>query len=143
MEKAVSAPYTHDAKDILKFLAVTGIVVSVILFLVYRRPESIGVELCMFHALTGLHCPGCGGFRAMYALVHGDIIQAFDYNAFTMTALPFLFYLYLSWGLSVFTGKGLPKVFLPQWVIWTLFGLIMAFWVLRNVPLYPFTVLAP
>lgn len=32
---------------------------------------------CMFKALTGLYCPGCGGTRAARSLLKGDIWQSF------------------------------------------------------------------
>jgi hypothetical protein len=46
---------------------------------------------------------------------------------------------------SVFAvrGRRLPGVFLPSFVIWTLLATIIAFWILRNLPWYPFSLLAP
>lgn len=47
-------------------------------------------NICPFHALTGLYCPGCGGTRAFYAFIHGHFIQSFclnpavDYMAFAV-----------------------------------------------------------
>lgn len=35
---------------------------------------------CMFHEITGLYCPGCGGTRAVKALLGGHIITSFVYN---------------------------------------------------------------
>ncbi len=35
---------------------------------------------CMFHEITGLYCPGCGGTRAVKALFGGHIIESFLYN---------------------------------------------------------------
>lgn len=35
---------------------------------------------CVFHEVTGLWCPGCGGTRSVRALVRGDLWQCFiDY----------------------------------------------------------------
>src|ERR1035438_9351310 len=38
--------------------------------------------VCLFHALTGLNCPGCGGTRSLYALLHGHFQAALKDNAF-------------------------------------------------------------
>ncbi|MCI8516940.1 MAG: DUF2752 domain-containing protein [Hungatella sp.] len=35
---------------------------------------------CLFHALTGLYCPGCGGTRAVGYLLHGDLIKSLQYH---------------------------------------------------------------
>ena len=35
---------------------------------------------CLFRKYTGIACPGCGGTRAMEALLRGDIYAAFCYN---------------------------------------------------------------
>ena len=42
---------------------------------------------CMFHALTGWYCIGCGMTRALHALVHGDVPRAFSMNPLAMTML--------------------------------------------------------
>lgn len=35
---------------------------------------------CLFHAATGLLCPGCGTTRSLTALIHGDVAGAFAFN---------------------------------------------------------------
>lgn len=35
---------------------------------------------CLFRALTGLYCPGCGGTRAVKALLKGEVITSFFYH---------------------------------------------------------------
>ncbi len=44
---------------------------------------------CVFHALTGLQCPGCGTTRALHHLLHGDVAGAFRLNAMLFVAVPF------------------------------------------------------
>ena len=41
-----------------------------------------GVELCPFHAWSGLPCPGCGLTHAFRALAHGDLAAAWAANPF-------------------------------------------------------------
>ena len=35
---------------------------------------------CLFHRLTGLYCPGCGGTRAINYLLHGQIVKSIQYH---------------------------------------------------------------
>ena len=48
----------------------------------FFNPSTHGFyPVCMFHALTGLNCPGCGTTRALYALLHGNLLLALKDNA--------------------------------------------------------------
>ena len=40
------------------------------------------VPPCMFHRVTGYYCPGCGGTRATFALLHGHLIRSFIFHPF-------------------------------------------------------------
>lgn len=35
---------------------------------------------CLLHTLTGYYCPGCGGTRAVYALLHLQLFRSFVYH---------------------------------------------------------------
>lgn len=35
---------------------------------------------CIFHRMTGLYCPGCGGTRAVTALLRGKILTSLYYH---------------------------------------------------------------
>lgn len=37
---------------------------------------------CAFHMLTGLYCPGCGGTRAVRALMHGRLLLSLRQHPF-------------------------------------------------------------
>ena len=88
---------------------------------------------CPLHRYTGLWCPGCGTTRALHQLFHGNVATAFRFNPLAISLLPVIGYL------AVRREEGLLK---PVW-IWTLLGVVVAFGVLRNIPVYPFTLLAP
>ena len=44
------------------------------------------VTLCLFKRLTHLPCPTCGTSRAVLALLHGHVVQAWLCNPLTVTA---------------------------------------------------------
>ena len=98
---------------------------------------------CLWHALTGLHCPGCGATRCAYSLVHGDVLQALAYNPLLVAALPFLAAGGTQVAWTQWTGRRLYLPRMPAWAIHLILWTIVAFGVLRNVPIEPLTLLAP
>ncbi|MCP3965528.1 MAG: DUF2752 domain-containing protein [Lentisphaerae bacterium] len=97
---------------------------------------------CPLFCLTGLHCPGCGSTRSLAALSHGNIADACRKNIFVVAAVPFvtaglIIYLLRCFGVNVKTP------FISGKLIMGLFILVLAFFVLRNISLYPFNLLAP
>lgn len=54
---------------------------------------------CLFHRVTGLCCPGCGGTRALQAFLRGDWAAAWHYNMFLWLSLLLLAeeYVRLAW----------------------------------------------
>lgn len=89
---------------------------------------------------TGLFCPGCGALRTMHALARLDVATAASLNVLVLAALPLLAFLWGAWLRRAWTGR--PRVWVaPAWALWGMLGVILAFWLLRNLP--PFAVLAP
>ena len=95
---------------------------------------------CVFLAVTDLYCAGCGITRALHALAHGDLLRAVQMNLFAVVAMPLL-------GLMVWfadSPESLPGG-VARWLyngyLWV--GALIAFWVLRNLPWWPFSWLAP
>ncbi len=100
---------------------------------------------CFFYELTGLYCAGCGAGRAFLALFSGNFALAFRQQPLLICLLPFLVYYCAKVYLAFVFGKDIlpfPDITNRFFGIFLLI-LILAFWVLRNIPVYPFTLLAP
>ncbi len=100
---------------------------------------------CIFYHTTGLYCFGCGAGRSLLALLHGEIYAAFRYHPLLLILLPFLSYYVAKVYLAFVFGRDLlpvPKI-KNRWFGITLAAVVIAFWVLRNIPVYPFVLLAP
>ena len=119
-----------------------GIVGAAVLYTFDPRDPGT-YPICPFLGLTGYHCPGCGTLRALHQLLHGNVIAALGYNPLTILSLPLIGYSFTEGGMRVFRMAALPRVFIPHQYIWALFVGVVAFWLLRNVPVEPLTVLAP
>lgn len=50
-------------------------------FFAQNNPYETQIGMpCPILTLTGWQCPGCGSTRALYSLLHGDVVQAFTMN---------------------------------------------------------------
>lgn len=141
--------YAARLKKRLSFRFAFAVLVPLVLLfgLIYLYRHGGGpnfIPRCPVYALTGLYCPGCGSGRALYSILHGHLLNAFDYNPLFVILSPLAVYLVISGYLKAVTGRNiLPAVSitLNQACFFTL--VIVLYAVARNIPLYPFTYLAP
>ncbi|NHA69884.1 DUF2752 domain-containing protein [Phycicoccus flavus] len=88
---------------------------------------------CFLLATTGLYCPACGGTRATYDLLHGDVTSAFARN-------PMVPPLYLAVALVVayhVVRRRLghrTSTDVPPWLPVAIGVLVLLFGVVRNLP---------
>lgn len=101
---------------------------------------------CIFQRTTGYHCPGCGATRAVFALSKGDFGKAWSMNQALWLGIGIgLFYLIIA-VLARRPGSTLkdrPWTRLSPRGAWVIIGAYMLFGILRNIPHWPFTLLAP
>lgn len=87
--KSIRYPITKRQRVLrVAFLWVLLILFFLLLRLIYLR-FGVGIP-CPFFFVTGLYCPGCGAFRALSALLQGDLWQAVRYNALVVLFMPLL-----------------------------------------------------
>lgn len=88
---------------------------------------------CMWLSLTGHWCPGCGGLRAFHELAHGDVAAAMGMNPLVvLMVVPLGVALLASWLVTAWRGGTAPRI--PLWVATGVPAVLLAFWVLRNIP---------
>ena len=105
---------------------------AVVLLYAVNPAESRVYPPCPFRALTGLYCPGCGSLRALHQLLHGELCAAMGLNPLAVACIPVLCLL------AAFPGwRNRP------WVCWSALVVLVAYGILRNVPLWPCSCLAP
>jgi len=133
-----AGPWRDRARALLFLAVAVGGVLAVLV-------PSIGrlVPACAFHSLTGLYCPGCGTARAMRALVQGDLATALRMNAFTVVAITPVLLAITRDVLESFGVMVWPRLRWHHAWAWALLAFVLVFWVLRNIPVEPFTWLAP
>lgn len=112
------------------------------LALLYARYGTHG-NLCLFHNLTGLYCPGCGTGRAVSGFLRGRSLRwVMSCNALLLPlGIPALFVGAHEYLRVVFPSLGFRPVYVSQRTLKILIGIILGFWILRNLPMFAF--LAP
>ncbi|MGH9508790.1 MAG: DUF2752 domain-containing protein [Terriglobales bacterium] len=113
--------------------------------LLYRwNPATAGFfPPCPFFTLTGWYCPGCGSLRALHQILHGHLGTAFDLNPLLILALPFVAYQTMAILLQHPRWQPLATSAIPASWVRVMGVVLVAFGVLRNLPQYPFNLLAP
>ncbi|MFY1598818.1 DUF2752 domain-containing protein [Micromonospora sp. WMMD737] len=94
---------------------------------------------CLLKLTTGLDCPGCGGTRALWYVLHADLPAAARHHFLFVFALPFLAYLFVAWAGKQAFGWRLPELRISSRVIGVFLAAWLAFTILRNLPWAPFT----
>ena len=130
----------------VRILSAAGILTGAVavFFVGYFDPVTAGFfPVCPFYQATGLACPGCGLTRGFHALFHGDVLGALDFNAL----IPVYFFVFAYLGISMFLvsvrGRGLSfGVFKPR-LVSSFMVVFCIFAVVRNLPVYPFSILFP
>ncbi|MFW5473756.1 DUF2752 domain-containing protein [Knoellia sp. CPCC 206450] len=88
---------------------------------------------CPWLLLTGTFCPGCGTLRATHALSNGDVLEALHRNPLAVATFVVMVLGFARWTRRQWRGERRMTA-APAWLLYGLFWVIMAFWVLRNVP---------
>jgi hypothetical protein len=121
-------------------LAVLGCAVAAVGYVAGNDPTDAQrdpVGPCLFRQFTGLDCPGCGGTRMVWYLLHGNLPEAARHHLVALLLVPFVLYGYLVWAASRLFGTRIP--WRPGRVFWLTVGIAWAvFAVARNLPWEPF-----
>ena len=88
---------------------------------------------CMFHKVTGLYCPGCGGTRAAAALFQGKWLLSFFYHPIVpYTAVIYIWFM-ASHSIQHFSGGKIKKgMHYRDAYLWIALALVATNFVVKN-----------
>ena len=130
---------------VLKITSLSLLLGGFLLLYGYYNPSQSSFFLsCPFKVITGYHCPGCGSQRAIHQLLHFNFLGAFRLNPLMVLSLPLIIYgLGLQVWNFIFETNYRVQLFYSKLFIYSYFGVVVLYWIARNVPFYPFNLLAP
>jgi len=99
--------------------------------------HSSAYPQCPTKMLTGLDCPMCGATRAVHSLLRADVVGAMDHNLLFVLMVPAFVYAFVAW---TATRMGHPMRPIPiesKWLWGPLLVLMVAFMIVRNLPMQP------
>lgn len=135
-----------SASTLERVLAASGVLAGTagVFVVSYFNPVTAGFfPICPLYKLTGFSCPGCGMTRGFHALFHGDVLTALGYNALIPIFVFVGAYLMISLSLTAARGRGLSWQIFKPGLLYGFLVMMLVFGIVRNLPFYPFNILAP
>lgn len=91
-----------------------GILAAAVLFLpffvsVILPKLDLSRSSCVFFLLFGAYCPGCGGTRAVNALLHGHFLQSLWYHPLVLYGAVLYLSFMISWTMARFRVFGIKR----------------------------------
>lgn len=128
----------HNIGQISRYCYFAGLgigvlgIACIIVISVLDIPISQIIPTCTFYAATGYYCPGCGGTRAVIALLQGNLIASWHYHPFVIYMAIYYILYEISHTLDIITrGKVRGLRFCPPY-FYVGIALIIIQWIIKN-----------
>lgn len=111
--------------------ALVGVVI--LYYLVNPLQTNFPIQ-CPWRLLTGTQCPACGFQRALYSLLHGNFLDALNYNYFFILSIPYAFLaIVATWYNYHHVFDGLRTFVYHRRTLQTYIVLYFGWWIIRNL----------
>lgn len=118
----------------------TAVVCAAVLWADPTTPGGV-IPPCPTYTLFGILCPGCGTSRMLYSLLHLDFSSALQFNALGMIAIAVLVVLFGTWVVARVRDTPMPRWSRFRWAPHVVLAAVAVWFVVRNIPVEPFTAL--
>lgn len=119
-------------RTLIIILAIAALLVFGIIYYALDPSQSGVFPRCTFLTLTGYKCPGCGSQRAIHALLHGDVVGAFKYNALLLISIPWIALCLYAETQRIRNPRLYTRINAPQ-LMWFFLITVLLWWLLRNI----------
>ncbi|WP_374112252.1 DUF2752 domain-containing protein [Rhodococcus sp. CH91] len=124
-------------------MAVAVGAIAVCATVAWADPTTPGgvIPPCPTYSMFGILCPGCGSSRMLYSLLHSDLPAALHYNALGLVALLVLALVFGLWTVNRLRDTPMLRWTRYRWTPHLVLTLTVVWFVVRNIPVAPFTAL--
>ena len=122
---------------IIGWILIGFLVFAVVIYQLFPTFLKQYLPPCMFLKLTGFYCPGCGGTRAVIALLKGKVLTSFIYHPFVpYTALVGGWFMISQTIERITKGKLSIGMKYKDIYLWIALVLVVANFFLKNILLF-------
>lgn len=121
-------------KRIRNVISISFILLIILISYYYLNHQyNIGIP-CIFYKITGYYCPGCGITRCIFAILEGNIYEAFKYNQLVFILIPFLS-IYFIYNIYIYIFNKENNLFkkIPNYIYIILLIITISYGILRNI----------
>ncbi|MDE6161123.1 MAG: DUF2752 domain-containing protein [Muribaculaceae bacterium] len=112
--------------------AIIAIAAAVCVYYYFVDPAAAGAApRCVLRAATGYDCPGCGTQRALHALLHGRLSEAWNFNPAAFVAVPLAAAYAVAEAVPGRFARIERLLYRPAFIM-AIAAAVTAWWILRN-----------
>lgn len=121
----------------LVFLAVGCLLLFVYFKIIHPKGASF---YCITWSVLGIYCPGCGGTRAVEALLQGHFLQSLWYHPLVLYSVVLFGGFMLTQTLERLHFSRIKGLKFHNWYLFGALGLVIVNWVIKNILLLGFDI---
>lgn len=134
MKKFIICPSEKKYRTIEDQFYTIGLIAAAAAVFLYPMLRRVRLPPCWFQLISGYYCPGCGGTRAVRALLHGRLLQSAWYHPF----VPYAAFLYLYFMITqsvqrLSQGKLRVGMRYRNRLVWIAVALIIGNFIVKNL----------
>ena len=113
-----------------------GIFLSYLLIAKFSNFRTFFHLPCLFRTLTGYYCPGCGGTRAVQALVHVELLRSLRCHPAVLPGVVMSIVFWIGMTCEKIVRPNIKRFKLRRIYFYVVLGIVMIQWIVKNVLLY-------
>lgn len=119
---------------ILTFLYMLAALAAI--YMQYFRIDVYSASECYMYRMTGYYCPGCGGTRAVQALLHMELMQSLRCHPVVLPGVIMSMVFWSGMTFEKIVRTDIKRFKLRRIYFYVVLGIVIVQWIIKNVLLY-------